>query len=78
MNTAELKRELIRQIESIDDPYFLNAIKTILDYNKKEPVIELAPEQINELLKASEEGKSGHYTSQVEMDKKVNQWLNEE
>lgn len=25
MNTKELKRELIRQIESIDDPCFLNA-----------------------------------------------------
>jgi len=75
MDTVELKRELIKRISDIDDAEFLNAIKTLLDYKKKEPYIDLTDKQEEELLMASEEGRKGNYTSQVEMDKKVEQWL---
>jgi len=77
MNTIELKKELINRISRIEDVDFLNAIKTILDYKKREPFIELTSEQENELLLASEEGKEGIFLSQSEMDKKVNEWLRE-
>ena len=50
MNFIELKRELIDRILGIDDAEFLNAIKTILDYKKKESFIELTAEQEKELL----------------------------
>ena len=75
MDTVELKRELIKRISDIDDAEFLNAIKTLLDYKKKEPYIDLTDKQEEELLMASEEGRKGNYTSQAEMDKKVEQWL---
>ena len=77
MNTIDLKHELIRRISEIEDIDFLNAIKTILDYKKKEPIIELSSNQENELLKASEAGKKGEFISQSEMDKKVETWLTE-
>ena len=75
MDTIELKKELIKRISDIDDAEFLNAIKTLLDYKKKEPYIDLTAEQEKELFTASEEGKMGNYTSQSEMDKKVQEWL---
>jgi len=77
MNTIDLKRELINRISGIEDVDFLNAIKTILDYKKKEPFIELSSDQENELIKASEEGKKGDFISQAKMDKKVEAWLTE-
>jgi len=77
MNTIELKRELINRISKIEDVDFLNAIKTILDYKRREPFIELTPDQEYELLLASEKGKEGDFISQSEMDKKVNEWLKE-
>lgn len=77
MNTIELKKELINIITRIEDVDFLNAIKTILDYKKKEPFIELTAEQEKELLSASEEGKKGNFVSQSEMDEKVKEWLKE-
>ena len=70
--------ELINRISGIDDAEFLNAIKTILDYKKKESIIELTPEQEKELLIARDEGKKGNFVSQSEMDKKVQEWLKEE
>ncbi len=75
MNTIELKKDLIKRIEKIEDAEFLNAIKTILEYKKKEPYIELTTEQEKELLLASEEGRKGDYVSQSEMDKNVKEWL---
>jgi hypothetical protein len=77
MNTIELKQELIHRISRIDDTEFLIAIKTILDYNKKESFIEICPELEQELLFASSEGKKGIVISQSEMDQKVSEWLNE-
>ncbi len=75
MNAFQLKQELIHRISRIEDIDFLNAIKTILDYNKKEPIIELTADQEEELLYASKEGKNGNVIPQSEMDQKVEQWL---
>ncbi|MDP3435182.1 MAG: hypothetical protein Q8T04_19760 [Bacteroidota bacterium] len=77
MNTFELKQELINRISGIEDIDFLNAIKTILDFNRKEPFIELTIDQELELLKASKDGEKGNFRSQSEMDKKVEEWLRE-
>jgi len=75
MNAIDLRHELISRIAGIEDVDFLNAIKTILDYKKNEPFIELSSDQESELLKASEEGKKGEFISQSKMDKKVETWL---
>ena len=77
MDTIELKQELIKRISGIDDVEFLNAIKTILDYQKKETYIELSSDMEKELLMASEEEKKGLVSTQSEMDKKVSGWLKE-
>jgi uncharacterized protein with PIN domain len=77
MNTIELKQELINRISGIEDVDFLNAIKTILDFNRKESFIELTKDQELELLTASKEGEKGNFISQSEMDKKVEEWLRE-
>jgi len=77
MNTFQLKQELIHRISKIEDIDFLNAIKTILDYRKKESFIELTADQEKELLFASKEGKMGNVISQSEMDQKVEEWLSE-
>lgn len=75
MNTIQLKQELIHRISIIEDIEFLNAIKTILDYKKKETFIELTADQEEELLFVSKEGKKGNVISQSEMDRKVEEWL---
>lgn len=77
MNTIELKKELIERISMIEDVPFLNAIKTILDYKKKENFIELTLEQEKEILLASEEGKKGINISESKMDQMVEEWLKE-
>ena len=77
MNTIDLKQELIYKISRIEDIDFLNALKTILDYKKKDSFIELTADQEKELLFASKEGKKGKVISQSEMDQKVDEWLSE-
>ena len=77
MNTIQLKQEPIHRISRIEVIDFLNAIKTILDYKKKDSFIELTDAQEKELLFASKEGKKGNVISQSEMDQKVEEWLSE-
>ena len=75
MNAIQLKKELIHRISGIEDIDFLKAIKTILDYKKKDAIIELTDDQMKELLLASKEAKNGKVISQSEMDQKVEEWL---
>jgi len=77
MNSIQLKQELIHRISKIEDIDFLNAIKIILDYKKKDIFIELTDDQEKELLFASKETKKGNVISQSEMDQKVEGWLSE-
>ena len=77
MNTFQLKQELIHSISVIEDYDFLKAIKTILDYKKQENIIELTDDMEKELLFASDEWKKGNVVSQLEMDRKVEEWLSE-
>jgi hypothetical protein len=77
MNTIKLRKELITRISEIEDMDFLNAIKTILDYKNKEKFIHLTNENEEERIRASEEGKSGQFILQSEMDKKAEKWLRE-
>ena len=77
MNAIQLKQELIHRISRIEDIDFLNALKAILAYKKKEASIELTADQEKELLYASKEGKKGNVISQSEMDQKVDEWLSE-
>ncbi len=51
------------------------AIKTILDSEKKESLIELSTELENELLLASEEGRNGAFSTVSEVEKKLEKWL---
>jgi len=78
MKTIELKNELIERISKINDVAFLNAIKTILDYKKKENFLELTFEQEKEIRLAIEEGKRGLTLSESQMDQMVESWLKEE
>lgn len=75
MDTFQLKQELIQQISRIEDIDFLNAIKNIMDYEKREAFIELTDQQGTELLYASKEGRSGNFILQSKMDQKVENWL---
>lgn len=77
MNTIQLKQELIQRISRIEDVEFLNAIKTILDYNIRDAFIELTANQEKELIFASKEGKKGNIIPESEMDQKVEEWLGE-
>ncbi len=75
METAALKSELMALISDIEDKNLLQSVKTILYYRKKEKFIDLTSKQEQDLLKASEQGKNGHYIDQSELDAKLEEWL---
>jgi len=80
MNTIQLKQELIHRISRIEDIDFLNAIKTILDYKKKESFIELTadqekePEQMHEQIIKSDL-KNEMLLKEIELLREQNQEL---
>lgn len=75
MTTINLKKHLIQRISEINDPAFLEAIKTILD--TKSTVLKLTPEQRKEIRKSQEQVSQGLFISQSELDEEFEKWESE-
>jgi hypothetical protein len=76
MTAIELKTVLIHKIAEINDISFLKAINTILDSKTETGVIQLTPEQLNDIMDSKKEIESGLFIENSVLDKEVRQWLN--
>ena len=77
MSTVELKTALIQRISEIQDKSFLEAIWTILD-SKTESKTLIVPSAIaDEIRKSRNEIAKGHFISNEDLEKEVEEWLEE-
>jgi hypothetical protein len=77
MTTLELKKQLVKKINEIDDISFLKAIKTILEARTSGQILTLTPEQRHEIEESKKEIEKGLYLNQEDIDKMFGQWVNE-
>lgn len=75
MTAIALKKYLVSRINLIDDDSVLDKIKKILE--KEEKVYVLSDYQLDKLAKSRKQIEDGNFLTQDEMDKKVEEWLNE-
>lgn len=75
MKAIALKKYLVSKINLIDDDSILDEIKEIVD--KKESVYVLSDYHLEKLAKSRQQFANGDFLTQDEMDKKVEEWLNE-
>jgi hypothetical protein len=73
MNTSELKKKLISQINEIEDDSFLLALQTILNGTTvaKNHIYE---EYNSDILKTEEDINSGKLYSQNQVKEKIEEW----
>jgi hypothetical protein len=77
MTAIELKTLLIHRISEINDVSFLKALKTILDSKTDTGVIQLTPDQLDDIIASKKEIEQGLSIESSVLDKEVRQWLNE-
>lgn len=75
MTAIALKKYLVSRINLIDDDSVLDKIKKIVE--KEEKVYVLSDYQLDKLAKSRKQIEDGNFLTQDEMDKKVEEWLNE-
>ena len=75
MTAIELKTLLIHRISEINDIPFLKALKTILDSKTESGIIQLTPEQLDDIITSKKEIEQGLYIENGVLDKEVRQWL---
>jgi hypothetical protein len=76
MTAIALKKYLVSRINLIDDDSVLDKIKKIVD-KKETKVYVLSDYQLDKLAKSRKQIEDGDFLTQDEMDKKVEEWLNE-
>jgi len=76
MTAIELKTLLIHRITEIDDVSFLKAIKTILDSKTEAGIIQLTPDQLDDIIASKKEIEKGMFIEHSQLNKEVMQWLN--
>ena len=75
MTAIELKTLLIHRITEINDVSFLKALKTIVDSKTETGVIQLTPDQLDDIISSKKEIENGMYIEHGNLDKEVMQWL---
>jgi guanylate kinase len=78
MDTKAIKKEIIDRIILFDDQEFLEEINQLLQSRQSEKYIEISSELEEKLKHASNQISQGIFTEQDELDKAVEEWLNEE
>jgi hypothetical protein len=75
MTVIELKTLLIHRITEINDVSFLKALKTILDSKTETGVIQLTPDQLDDIISSKKEVENGLFIEHGQLDKEVMRWL---
>jgi len=75
MTAIELKTLLIHRITEINDVPFLKALKTIVDSKTETGVIQLTPDQLEDLISSKKEIENGMFIDHGHLGKEVTQWL---
>ena len=75
MTTFELRTLLINRISKINDVSFLRALKTILDTKTESGVIQLTPDQLEDIIESRKEIEKGRFVENSVFNKQVRQWL---
>jgi hypothetical protein len=75
MTAIELKTLLIHRITEINDVSFLKALKTILDSKTETGLIQLTPDQLDDIISSKKEIENGMFIEHDHLDKEVMQWL---
>ena len=75
MTAIELKTLLIHRITEINDVSFLKALKTILDSKTETGVIQLTPDQLDDIVSSKKEIENGLFIEHGGLDKEIMQWL---
>lgn len=77
MSTVELRHIITEKLSQIEDESFLNAIKTIIESKISGGVYELSDYQKKRVSIAREELQTYQTISHEDLQKEVDQWLNE-
>jgi hypothetical protein len=75
MTAIELKTLIIHRISEINDVSFLKALKTILDSKTDTGVIQLTPDQLDDIIASKKEIEKGLFIENSVLDKEVKKWL---
>lgn len=78
MDTKAIKKEIIDRILLFDDQEFLKEINSLLQSRQSEIVIDISSDLDVKLNLASDQIRQGKFIEQDELDKAVEEWLNEE
>jgi len=77
MSTLELRHIIVEQLSQIEDESFLMAIKTIIESKISGGIYNLSEYQKERIDVAREELKYDHAITHDDLQKDIDQWLNE-
>lgn len=79
MSSAELqlKLDVINRITELKEIRVIREIKKLLDFELDEDVFVLSKQQENRIAEARKEYANGEISSNEEVNKEIEQWLNE-
>lgn len=76
MNSIELKREIHKRVDTLDDQNILEGVCRFLELNSEDEIYHV-PEELKEKLKRSNDQiNNGEFITHDELSSKIDKWLN--
>ncbi len=76
MTTVELKRKLIRKINSMQNELLLEEMLRLAGSSDKNDLYILSDEQVDAIEQSQEQYRKGEFLSNEDSDKEIDEWLN--
>ena len=76
MTTVELKRKLIRKINSMQNELLLEEMLRLAGSGDKSDLYILSDEQVDAIEQSQEQYRKGEFLSNEDSDKEIDEWLN--
>ena len=77
MTITELKLDLIQKITELEEIRIIEDLNRLIDFEMSEEVYQLSNEQEHRISEARAEYKAGKTLSNVQVEKEIDQWLQE-
>jgi len=76
MTTIELKKRVLKKIESLNEDYVLEEVLALIEFETSSESIKLSSEQKSAIDEARTQIKRGEVYTNEEVDNEIDQWLN--
>ena len=76
MNSIDLRREIHKKVDTVEDQYILEGVCRFLEINSGDEIYQVPEELKEKLRRSNDQIERGEFLTHDELNSKIDKWLN--